>query len=124
MQEEYAQVLPKSAIRLALAYSLRRWDKLKIYITDGKLCIDNNPIERSLRPIAIGRKNYLFCGSHEAAKRAGMLYSLLGTCKMHDVNPYEWLKDVITKLPTYPKNKINELLPHIWCQQRSVELVD
>lgn len=124
MQDEYVKVLPKSAIGLALAYSLRRWDKLKIYTTDGKLCIDNNPVERSIRPITLGRKNYLFCGSHEAAKRAGMLYSLLGTCKMHDVNPYEWLKDVITKLPTHPKNKINELLPHIWCQQRSGELAD
>lgn len=124
MQEEYIKVPPKSVIGLALAYSLNRWDKLKIYTTDGKLCIDNNPVERNIRPITLGRKNYLFCGSHEAAKRAGILYSLLGTCKMHDVNPFEWLKDVITKLPTHPKDQMNELLPHIWHQQRSPELVD
>ncbi|MGH2643889.1 MAG: IS66 family transposase [Chitinophagaceae bacterium] len=124
MQKEYIKVPPKSAIGAALAYSLNRWDKLKIYTTNGKLCIDNNPVERSIRPITLGRKNYLFCGSHEAAKRAGMLYSLLGTCKIQDVNPYEWLKDVITKLPTYPKDRINELLPHNWCQQRSPELMD
>ncbi|TAN15272.1 MAG: IS66 family transposase [Chitinophagaceae bacterium] len=124
MQDEYIKVPPKSAIGLALAYSLNRWDKLKIYTTDGKLCIDNNPVERSLRPVTLGRKNYLFCGSHEAAKRAGMLYSLLGTCKLHDMNPYEWLKEVITKLPTHPNNRMDELLPHIWCQQRSTELAD
>ncbi|WP_439650916.1 IS66 family transposase [Longitalea arenae] len=58
---------------------------LYIYITDGRLKIDNNPVENSIRPVALGRKNYLFAGSHEAAKRSGMLYSLLGTCKMHNI---------------------------------------
>jgi transposase len=124
MQEEYVKVPPKSVMGAALAYSLNRWDKLEIYTTDGKLCIDNNPVERNIRPVTLGRKNYLFCGSHEAAKRAGILYSLLGTCKLHDVNPYEWLKDVVTRLPTHPANQMNELLPHLWCKQRSPELVD
>ncbi len=59
------------------------------------LNLDNNPVENSIRPVALGRKNYLFAGSHEAAKRSGMLYSLLGTCKMHGIEPYGWLKDVL-----------------------------
>ena len=114
MQQQYMQVLPKSAIGKALAYSLERWDKLSLYVTDGRLKIDNNPVENSIRPVALGRKNYLFAGSHEAAKRSGMLYSLLGTCKMHEIEPYTWLKDVLYRIPKHPINKIHHLLPHRW----------
>ena len=66
------------------------------------------------RPLAIGRKNYLFAGSHEAARRSGMLYSLFGTCKMHGIEPYTWLKDVLQRIPTHQVNKVHELLPHRW----------
>ncbi len=112
MQQQYIHVLPKSAIGKALAYSLERWDHLSLYITDGMLNIDNNPVENSIRPVALGRKNYLFAGSHEAAKRSGMLYSLLGTCKMHGIEPYGWLKEVLQKIADHPINKIHDLLPH------------
>lgn len=114
MQQAYTEVLPQSAIGKALAYSITRWSKLMIYTTDGKLNIDNNPVERSIRPVAIGRKNYLFAGSHEAAQRSAMLYSLLGTCRLHDINPFEWMKSVLEKIPAQPINRIQELLPHIW----------
>ena len=112
MQQQYVHVLPKSAIGKALAYSMERWHKLSLYITDGRLNIDNNPVENSIRPVALGRKNYLFAGSHEAAKRSGMLYSLLGTCKMHGIEPYAWLKDVLQRIADHPINKIQDLLPH------------
>lgn len=112
MMDEYTQVAPKSAIGKALAYSIERWVKLSRYVVDGRLNIDNNPIENSIRPVAVGRKNYLFAGSHEAAKRSGMLYSLLGTCKMNGIEPYSWLKEVLQKIAQHPINKINELLPH------------
>jgi transposase len=112
MQQAYVEVLPKSAIGKALAYSIERWKQLTIYTTDGKLNIDNNPVERAIRPIAVGRKNYLFAGSHEAAQRSAMLYSLLGTCKLHGVNPFDWLKNVLEIIPAYPINKIKNLLPH------------
>jgi len=112
MQAQYVQVLPKSSIGKALAYSMARWHKLSLYITDGRLKIDNNPVENSIRPVALGRKNYLFAGSHEAAKRSGMLYSLLGTCKMHGIEPYRWLKDVLQQIADHPINKIQDLLPH------------
>jgi hypothetical protein len=116
MKQQYMQVTPKSVIAKALAYSIERWDKLSLYAKEGLLHIDNNPVENSIRPVALGRKNYLFAGSHEAARRSGMLYSLLGTCKMHEINPYVWLKDVLARIATHPINKIQELLPHHWNQ--------
>jgi transposase len=114
MKDQYIQSIPKSSIGKALAYSIERWDKLSRYTENGMLNIDNNPVENSIRPVALGRKNYLFAGSHEAAKRSGMLYSLLGTCKMHGIEPYGWLKDVLQRIATHPINKIQELLPHHW----------
>lgn len=112
MKEQYMQSLPKSPIGKALGYSIERWDTLSRYTEDGRLNIDNNPVENSIRPVAVGRKNYLFSGSHEAARRSGMLYSLLGTCKMHKVEPHTWLKDVLQRISTHPINRISELLPH------------
>ena len=112
MKEQYIQTTPKSAIGKALAYSIERWQRLSLYTENGMLNIDNNPVENSIRPIALGRKNYLFAGSHEAAQRSAMLYSLLGTCKMHGVEPYAWLRNTLEKIATHPINRINELLPH------------
>jgi transposase len=112
MKEQYMQVTPKSTIGKALAYSIERWARLSVYATNGMLNIDNNPVENSIRPVAIGRKNYLFAGSHEAAQRSSMLYSLLGTCKLHGIEPYHWLKAVLERIADHPINKITELLPH------------
>ena len=112
LQQQYLQVLPKSAIGKAIGYSLERWERLSAYVNDGRLNIDNNPVENSIRPVALGRKNYLFAGSHEAAKRSGMLYSLLGTCKMHGIEPTTWLKDVLHRVADHPINQIQDLLPH------------
>jgi transposase len=116
MKEQYTsgKLLPESTIGKALGYSIQRWKELTTYTTDGKLNIDNNPVENSIRPVALGRKNYLFAGSHQGAQRSAMLYSLLGTCKQHDVNPFIWLKDVLQRIATHPINKIEELLPHRW----------
>ena len=112
MKQQYLEVLPKSTIGKALGYSIERWKELMIYATNGKLNIDNNPVENSIRPVALGRKNYLFAGSHEGAKRSGMLYSLLGTCKMHGIEPHSWLKEVLQRIADHPINKIQDLLPH------------
>ncbi len=109
--ENYKDVLPQSIIGQAIFYSLQRWDKLNIYTTDGRLRIDNNLVENAIRPVAIGRKNYLFAGSHNGARRAAMLYSFLGTCKMNNVNPFEWLRDVLIRIPDYSVNKLDLLLP-------------
>lgn len=112
MKEQYIQVLPKSDIGEALAYTIKRWETLSRYTENGILKIDNNTVENSIRPVALGRKNYLFAGSHEAAKRSGMLYSLFGTCKLHGIEPYGWLKNTLQNIPSHPINKIQELLPH------------
>jgi transposase len=114
MKETYLISLPKSTIGKALGYNIKRWPELKIYASDGKLNIDNNPVENSIRPVAIGRKNYLFAGSHEAAERSAMLYSFLGTCKLNSINPFIWLQDVLRRISNHPINKIEELLPQNW----------
>ena len=114
MLENYKVVLPKSTIGNALYYSLQRWDKLMRYTTDGRLEIDNNLVENAIRPVAIGRKNYLFAGSHNGAHRAAMLYSFLGTCKINEVNPFEWLRDVLAKIQDYKITNLHELLPAHW----------
>lgn len=114
MKLNYLETLPKSSIGKALGYSIKRWDELMAYTTDGKLNIDNNPVENSIRPVAIGRKNYLFAGSHEAAARSAMLYSFMGTCKLNGINPAIWLTDVLKRIANHPINRISELLPHYW----------
>jgi transposase len=114
MKEKYMQVLPRSAIGKALAYSLKRWDKLSLYATTSECNIDNNPVENSIRAVALGRKNYLFAGSHDAAQRAAMFYSLLATCKNYNLNPYDWLHDVLNRIATHPHKRIMELLPQNW----------
>ena len=110
-KENLHQVLPKSLIGEAIKYSLGRWGKLSIYATDGKLEIDNNLVENVIRPVALGRKNYLFAGSHEAAQRSAMLYSFMGTCKLRGVEPLQWLKTTLSKLPDHKANRLHELLP-------------
>ena len=114
MVKTYPTVLPKSAIGKAIEYNLKRWDKLCLYAQTDILEPDNNKVENSIRPVAIGRKNYLFAGSHEAAQRGAMMYSLLGTCKTHGIEPYAWLKDVLIRLPSHPINRIKELLPQYY----------
>lgn len=111
MKTNIQEVLPQSPIGKAIGYTLNRWKELTVYITDGKLNIDNNPVENSIRPIALGRKNYLFAGNHEAAARSAMLYSLLGTCRLQQINPLDWLKSTLAALPSHPVNRVEELLP-------------
>ena len=87
------------------------WDSLLAYLHDGNLEIDNNLVENAIRPNALGRKNYLFAGSHDGAERIAMFYSFFGTCQKNNVNPFNWLKYVLEKLPDYPANRMKELLP-------------
>lgn len=111
MAKEYKVVLPKSLIGKAMTYSVNLWDQLQHYLHNGLLLIDNNLIENSIRPNALGRKNYLFAGSHEGAKRTAMFYTFTGTCKMHGVEPMAWLTAVLDKIADHPANKLYELFP-------------
>jgi transposase len=112
MKEQLPEVLPKSSIGQAIKYTLRLWPRLTRYIDNGQVEIDNNLIENSIRGVALGRKNYLFAGSHEAAQHAAMIYSFLGTCKINNIEPYSWLKDTLTRIPDHSIQKLDELLPH------------
>ena len=114
MIQEFVQHVPSHPVRKAIEYTLPRWKQLGGYILNGKLEIDNNLIENQIRPVALGRKNYLFAGSHSAAQRASMIYSLLSTAKLHQIEPFEWLKSVIKAIPDHPINRIEGLLPQNW----------
>ena len=111
LSKMYRNVLPKSPLGNALNYIIPRWDTLLAYLYDGMLEIDNNLVENSIRPNALGRKNYLFAGSHSGAHRTAMFYSFFGTCKRHRVNPWRWLKKVLELIPDYPANQLDDLLP-------------
>lgn len=111
LKEEIYNVLPKSAIGKAIAYTLNLWPRLIRYVIDGRFQIDNNLIENTIRPVALGRKNYLFAGSHEAAQHAAMIYSFFATCKINNVEPFQWLKNILDILPDYPANQLEKLLP-------------
>ncbi len=95
----------------ALDYTLKRWASLIRYAQTGHLPIDNNPVENVIRPIAIGKKNWLFTGSERAGQRAAAIQTLFGTAQLNGLNPSDWLKGILTKLPIWPNNRIDELLP-------------
>lgn len=111
LQTQMNQVLPKSSTGKAIAYTLNLWTRLSIFLDNPEVLIDNNLIENSIRPIALGRKNYLFAGSHEGAKRAAMMYSFFGSCHRSGVEPSEWLKSTLEKISDYKANHLEELLP-------------
>ncbi len=95
----------------AIQYTLRRWPALIRYAQGGDLPIDNNPVENAIRPIALGKKNWLFAGSERAGRRAAAIQSLLATAKLNGLEPMGWLKETLEKLPTWPNSRIDELLP-------------
>jgi transposase len=106
-----------TATAKALDYSLRRWAALTRFLSDGQLPIDNNHIENQIRPIAIGRNNWLFAGSLRAGKRAAAVMSLIQSARLNGHDPFAYLKDVLTRLPTQRASQIHELLPHRWQPQ-------
>jgi transposase len=99
------------ALAKAIDYTLKRWPALIRYAETGHLPIDNNPVENAIRPIALGKKNWLFAGSERAGKRAAAIQSLFATAKLNGIEPAAWLKDTLEKLPTWPNSRIDELLP-------------
>ncbi|MFT4159797.1 IS66 family transposase [Shinella sp.] len=98
----------------AFNYMLRRWSSFTRFLDDGRICLSNNAAERALRGIALGRKSWLFCGSDRGGQRAAVLYSLIVSAKMNDIDPQAWLADVLARLPAYPAHRIDDLLPWNW----------
>lgn len=117
IQGYYPKALPGGRMSRALAYTYNLFLRLSRYHLDGRYLPDNNLAENAIRPLAVGRKGYLFCGNHESAENAAIMYSLLGCCKASDVNPRQWLTDVFTKITLYNSNydlDLADLLPHNW----------
>lgn len=105
---------PKSALAKAAAYPLHRWAALTRYVNDGMIHIDNNPVERTLRGIALGRKNFLFCGSEGGGRRAALIYSLIETAKLNQLNVHDYFVDILTRLPDCRAKNLSALLPYRW----------
>jgi len=115
LQAQQAQhggpVLPKSPVGEAITYVFNQWDALTTYTTDGDLAIDNNASENALRRVALGRRNWLFCGSDHGGHTAAILFSLIATCQRHKVEPFTYLRDVLTRIAAHPVSRLAELLP-------------
>lgn len=109
--EESIKVQSGSPIAVAITYLNNQWSKLIAVLEDGRLRLDNNLVENSFRALALGRKNYLFAGSHEGAERIAMMYSFFASCKAKDINPYQWLKHTLDVIGDYPQDRLEELLP-------------
>jgi hypothetical protein len=114
MDAQLPQVRPSSPLGKALAYTRPRWAGLSAYTKHGQIEIDNNLVENSIRPLAIGRKNYLFAGSHQAADMTAAMYSFMATCKKNNVNELEWLKDVFERIQSHKQKDLYQLLPNNW----------
>ncbi len=114
LTQQRQKVPDGSATAKAIDYSLKRWQALVRFIDDGDLPIDNNWVENQIRPIAIGRNNWLFAGSLRAGKRAAAVMSLIHSARLNGLDPYAYLRDVLERLPTQPASRIGELLPHRW----------
>ncbi|EHQ26188.1 IS66 family transposase [Mucilaginibacter paludis] len=115
---ERTKVKEHSPMAKAIEYTLRLWDGIMLYTTDGMLSIDNNCLERAIRPIALGKKSWMFAGSHESAPNAAVMYSFFGTCKLHGIDPEAWLADVLNRIAHTPKERLSDLLPQYWKLQR------
>jgi transposase len=113
------QLSGRSELAGAFRYMLTRWTALTRAFDDGRIALDNNPAERALRGVAVGRKNYLFAGSDRGAERAAALYSLIETAKLNALDPEAYLRDVLSRIAEHPASKLNELLPWHWKPQET-----
>lgn len=111
MAQEVKSTLPKTSTGKATRYSIERWDNLSAYLYDGILEIDNNLVENAIRPVALGRKNYLLAGSHQADQRTMMIYYFFRICKKHEVNPFQWLKHTLENIMFINHKEIRSLYP-------------
>jgi transposase len=126
IESYYPQVLPKGRMERALRYTHTIYRRLARYHLDGRYKMDNNLIENSIRGMAIGRKNYLFCGNHDSAENAAIMYSLIETCKAQEIDPREWLTDVLKRIPAYNNDyslDLADLLPHNWKKTQQCQAV-
>ena len=118
LQLMQSKVLPKSGFGQAISYALEQWESLTRYVENGRVEIDNNLIENAIRPTAIGKKNFLFIGHPDAGWYSAIIYSLLGSCRRHGINPLEYLTDILKRLPTATNQQVEQLTPAAWAKGR------
>jgi transposase len=114
LREERARLSRHAPVAKAMDYLLRRWDAFTVFLRDGRVCLTNNAAERALRGIALGRKSWLFCGSDRGGQRAAIMYGLIATAKLNDVDPQAWLADVLARIADLPQSRLHDLLPWNW----------
>jgi hypothetical protein len=114
MREQRAKLSRGNDVAKAMDYMLKRWSAFTRFLDDGRICLCNNAAERALRGIALGRKSWLFCGSDRGGDRAALMYSLIVTAKMNDIDPQAWLADVLARIAEHPAHRLDELLPWNW----------
>ena len=114
LREERRKLSSKSPVAKAIDYSLKRWPAFTRFLDDGRICLSNNAAERAVRGIAVGRRNWTFCGSDSGGRRAAAIYTLIETCTLNDVDARAWLADILTRIADHPAKRITELLPWNW----------
>ena len=115
-QRQREDLLPKDPFSKALVYLSNREVELSVFLTDGDVPIDTNHLERLIRPIPMGRRNWLFCWTELGAKQVGIIQSLISTCKLHGINPHTYLVDVLQRVQIHPNSDIAQLTPRLWKQ--------
>ena len=106
--------LPKSLMGQALDYALGQWPALQVYLSDGRVEIDNNLVENAIRPTALGKKNWLFMGEADAGQRGAVVYTIVESCRRRGLDPYAYLRDVLTRLPHMTNHQVPEVTPEAW----------
>ena len=114
LREQYGRLSRKGDLAKAINYMLSRWDSFARFVHNGRICMTNNAAERRVRTIAVGRRNWTFCGSDRGGDRAAAMYTLIQTCRLNDVDPHAWLRDVIARISDHPQTRLHELLPWEW----------
>jgi transposase len=114
LRQQRRALSSKSPMAKAMDYSLKRWPAFTRFLDDGRLCMSNNAAERAVRGVAVGRRNWTFCGSDSGGRRAAAMYTLIETCRLNDVDARAWLADVLARIADHPASKIAELLPWNW----------
>ncbi len=111
-----SKVLPKSLLAIAISYALGQWPGMTVYLDDGRVEIDNNLVENAIRPTALGKKNWLFVGEAGAGQRGAILYSVIESCRRRKIDPFAYLRDVLTRLPSMTTGQIPAITPTNWAR--------
>jgi transposase len=121
MSEQRQKLSRHAPVAAAMDYMLKRQPAFSVFLTDGRACLSNNAAERSLRPAALGRKAWLFAGSQAGGERAALIYTLIGTAKLNNIDPQAWLADLLAHMPSWPASRLQELAPWNWKPETAVK---